>query len=181
MEEILSRSSRLYRILLSNDFQVVMDDEKYFMLTGHLVSTDRVYYISNKAATSSDCKFKQTCKCEPKTLVWIVISTNGMSSPFFAKQKQAINRKTYLKECIVKRLILFINSYHLKEKVLFWPDLASSHYSNMVTSYLGQNDIQFIDKHFYPQNCSQARLIKTLWSILKHMVYDQGWEPRNID
>ena len=51
----------------------------------------------------------------------------------------------------------------------------------MVTSYLGQNDTQFVDKHFNPQNCPQARPIETLWSILKNMVYDQGWEARNID
>ena len=161
-------------MLLNNDFQMVMDDEKYFMLTDHSVPTNRGYYTSNKAATPSDVKFKQTRKYKPKILVWIAISTNGISSPFFPKHKQAINEKTYFKECIVKRLIPFINSYHLKEKVLFWPDLASSHYSNMVTSYLGQNDIQFVDKHFNPQNCPQTRPIETLWSILKNMVYDQG-------
>ena len=158
-----------------------MDDEKYFMLTDHSIPTNRGYYTSNKAATPSDVKFKQTRKDEPKILVWIAISTNGVSSSSSAKQKQAINEKTYFKECIVKRLIPFINSYHLKEEVLFWPDLASSHYSSLATSCLGQNDIQFVGKHFHPQNCSQARPIETLWSILKNMVYDQGWEARNID
>ena len=181
LEEIPPRACRLYRMLLNNDFQMVINDEKYFMLTEHSVPTNRDYHTSNKAATPSDVKFKQTRKYEPKILLWIAISTNGISSPFLAKQKQAINEKTYFKECIVKRLIPFISSHHLKEKVLFWPDLASSHHSNIVTSYLGQNDIQFGDKHFNPQNCPQARPVETLWSILKNMVYDQGWEARNID
>ena len=179
MEEILSRARRLYRMLLTDDFQVVMDDEKYFMFTHQSVPTNRGYYTSNKAKTLSDVKFKQSRKYEPKILAWIAISTNGISLPFFAKQQQqAINEKTYLKQCIVKP---FIKTYHLNDKVLFWPDLASSHYINMVTSYLDQNNIQFVDKHFNPPNCLQTRPIETVWSILKNMVYDQGWEAKNIN
>ena len=164
-------------MLLKDDFQVVIDDEKYFMLTYQSVLTNRGYYTSNKAETPSDVKFKQSRKYEPKILVWIAISTNGISLPFFSKQQQqqAINEKTYLNECILKCLIPFINTYHLNDKVLFWPDLASSHYSNMVTSYLDQNNIQFVDKHFNLQNCPQTRPIETVWSISKNMVYDQEW------
>jgi transposase len=68
----------------------------------------------------------------------------------------------------------FINDYHDKDKVLFWPDLASSHYTNTVRQYLDQNSIPFVNRNFNPQNCPQARPIETLWSILKDMVYDQG-------
>ncbi|CAM4799958.1 unnamed protein product [Rotaria magnacalcarata] len=75
----------------------------------------------------------------------------------------------------------FVTSYHNKEKVLFWPDLASSHYGNNVLQYLDQNDVQFVDKKFNPQNCPQARPIETLWSILKNMVYDEGWEAKTIN
>jgi transposase len=101
--------------------------------------------------------------------------------PFFAKQQQAINETTYLNECIIKRLMPFINNHHSKDNVLFWPDLASSHYSNSVTRYFDQNGIQFVSRNFNPQNCPQSRPIETLWSILKNMVYDQGWEAKNID
>ena len=150
-------------MLLKDDFQVVMNDEKYFMFTHQSIPTNRGYHTSNKTETPSDVKFKQSCKYKPKILVWTAISTNGISLPFFAKQQQqAINEKTYLKERIVMRLIPFIKTYHLNDKVLFWPDLASSHYSNMVTSYLDQNNIQFVDKHFNPQNCPQIRPIETV-------------------
>ena len=73
-----------------------MDDEKYFMFTDQSVPTNRGYYTSNKAETLSDVKFKQSRKYEPKILVWIAISINGISLPFFAKQQQqqAINEKT---------------------------------------------------------------------------------------
>ena len=60
---------------------------------------------------------------------------------------------------------------------MFWPDLASSHYDHDVLQYLSQNDVQFVDKEFNPQ----ARPIETLWSILKNMVYDEGWEAKTID
>jgi transposase len=92
-----------------------------------------------------------------------------------------VNETTYLNECIVARLMPFINNYHLKNKVLFCPDLASSHYSNSVIRYLDENGIQFVTRDFNPQNCPQSRPIETLWSILKNMVYDQGWEAQNID
>ncbi|CAF5178777.1 unnamed protein product, partial [Rotaria magnacalcarata] len=61
------------------------------------------------------------------------------------------------------------------------PDLASSHYGNNVLQYLDQNDAQFVDNKFNPQNCPQARPIETLWSILKNMVYDEGWEAKTIN
>ena len=60
---------------------------------------------------------------------------------------------------------------------MFWPDLASNHYDHDVLQYLNQNDVQFVDKEFNPQ----ARPIQTLRSILKNMVYDEGWEAKTID
>ena len=126
LEETPSRARPRYRLLLSNDFQVVMDDEKYFVFTNHSVPTNRSYYTSNKAATSSDVKFKQLRKYELKILVWIAILTNRISPLFSAKQKRPINEKMHLKQCIVKRLIQFTNSSPPKEKVLFWTDLITS-------------------------------------------------------
>ena len=60
---------------------------------------------------------------------------------------------------------------------MFWSDLASSHYGHDVLQYLNENDVQFVDKEFN----FQARPIDTLWSILKNMVYDEGWEAKTID
>jgi transposase len=181
LQEVPTRARRLYRLLLNNDFEVIMDDEKYFTLSDQSTSTNRGFYSSNKEETPPQVKFKRTHKYEPKVLVWAAISENGISSLFFAKQQQAINGSTYFNECIVKRLMPFINKHHLKEKVLFWPDLASSHYSKIVTRYLDENNVEFVDRQFNPQNCPQARPIETLWSLLKNMVYDKGWEATNID
>jgi transposase len=160
---------------------LIMDDEKYFQLADQSVPANRGFYSFNKRTTSPHVNFKMTRKFEPKILVWTGISASGISSPFFAKQKQAINQDTYLEECTVKRLMPFIESYHDKEKVLFWPDLVASQYSKILTQYLDQNGVQFVAKEFNPQNCPHARPIETLWSILKNMVYDQGWQARNTD
>lgn len=181
LSEVPMRARRLYRMLSSNDFELILDDEKYFQLSDQSASTNRGYYSSDKQATPPEVKFKRTRKYAPKILVWVAISTNGVSSCFFAKQRQAINETTYLNECLRKRLVPFINDYHDKDKVLFWPDLASSHYSNTVTQFLDKNGIQFVSRDFNPQNCSQARPIETLRSILKDMLYTQGWEAKNLN
>ena len=60
---------------------------------------------------------------------------------------------------------------------MFWPDLASSHYGHDVLQYLNKKDVQFVDKEFNPQ----ARAIESLWSILKNMGDDEGWEAKTID
>ena len=60
---------------------------------------------------------------------------------------------------------------------MFWLDLALSDYGHDVLQYLNQNDVQFVDKEFNPQACP----IETLWSILKNMVDDEGWEAKTID
>ncbi|CAF1531164.1 unnamed protein product [Adineta ricciae] len=181
LQEVPTRARRLYRLLSNNDFQMIMDDEKYFTLSDQSVSINRGFYSLNKEETPSQVKLKRTHKYEPKVLVWVAISENGISSPFFAKQRQAVVESTYLNECVIKRLMPFINEHHLKENVLFWPDLASSHYSNTVTRYLDQNNVEFVDRQFIPQNCPQARPIESLWSILQTMVYDKGWEAKNIN
>ncbi|CAF3053537.1 unnamed protein product [Rotaria sp. Silwood2] len=105
--------------------------------------------------------FTYVQKFEPEILVWIAVSENGVSKPSFAKQKQAINQETYFRDCIVARLILFIQSDHIKENVWFWSDLAISHYSHKVMEYLDENGVQMVHKESNPQNCPQSRLIET--------------------
>ena len=115
-----------------------------------------------------------------KILVWIAISESGISTPFFAEQ-QAVTQTTYLNECIKARLMPFIEKYHHKKKVLFWPDLARSHYGLKVMEYLDQNGIHFVHQQKNPQNCPEARPVETLWSIFEQMVYAGACETKNIN
>ena len=110
---------RLYRMLSNNDFELIMDNEKYFLLQDQSAPTNRDFYTSDKRTTALQVKFKKTEKFEPKILVGITISEKGISKPFFSKQKQAVSQTTYLNRCFIERLILFIKSHHNKEKYCF--------------------------------------------------------------
>ena len=158
-----------------------MDDEKYFLLHNESIAANRGFYTSDPSAAPSEVKFKSTQKFEPEILVWIAISEKGISTPFFAEQQQAVTQTTYLNECIKARLMPFIEKYHHKKKMLYWPDLARSHYDLKVMEYLDQNGIHFVSQQKNPQNCPQARPVETLWSILEQMVYAGAWEAKNIN
>ncbi|CAF2193059.1 unnamed protein product, partial [Rotaria magnacalcarata] len=95
-------------MLSNNDSELIMDNEKYFLLQDQSVPTNRGFYTSDKRTTAPQIKFKRIQKFEPK--------------------KQAIGQIPYLNQCIIARLMPFITSHHTKGKVLFWSDLASSHY-----------------------------------------------------
>ena len=66
----------------------------------------------------------------------------------------------YLKNCIKKRLIPFINAHHSDGNYVFWPDLASSHYVKSVVIYLNEEKVNFIQKFENPQNIPEARPIE---------------------
>ena len=75
----------------------------------------------------------------------------------------------------------FIEKHHHKKRVLFWADLARSHYGLKVMEYLDQNGIHYVPQQKNPQNCRQARPVQTLWSILEQMIYARAWKARNIN
>jgi len=89
----------------------------------------------------------------------------NVSEPFV--KKGTLKKEEYLDECITKRLIPFIDKYHNRSDVLFWPDMATIHYSGVVTQALNSNNIEFIPKDHNPPNCPQARPIEKFWAICK--------------
>ncbi|CAF5106763.1 unnamed protein product [Rotaria magnacalcarata] len=89
LEEVPTRARRLYRLLLNGDFELVMDDEKYFLLDSESVAANRDFYTSDKNVTPPEIKFRRSQKYEPKILVWVALLETGLSEPFFAKQQQA--------------------------------------------------------------------------------------------
>ncbi|CAF4983999.1 unnamed protein product, partial [Rotaria magnacalcarata] len=66
LEEIPTRAQRLYHMLSNNDFEFIMDDEKYFLLQDQSVPTNRGSYTSDKRTTAPQIKFKRIQKFEPK-------------------------------------------------------------------------------------------------------------------
>ena len=69
LEEVLCRARRLYRMLSNNDFELIMDDEKYFLLQDQSTPTNRDFYTSDQRTTAPQVKFKRTQKFEAKILV----------------------------------------------------------------------------------------------------------------
>ena len=116
---------KLYRKLL-NECDLIMDDEKYFKLTGNNVIGNRYFYSTDRATAPPKVKFQCKTKFEAKVMIWMVMSSKGTSDIYVHKSIQAVNQDTYLKECINKRLLPFIAKYHSNGNYLFWPDLAQS-------------------------------------------------------
>jgi hypothetical protein len=155
-----------------------MDDEKYFNLSNsELVGNDR-YYTSDKSTAPVDIKYKFKMKYEPKVLVWVAISANGISNHYVHTSKNAINHEIYIKECLNKRLLPFINEHHADKEFVFWPDMATSHYANKTIDWFNTNNIEFVQKCHNPPNLPQARLIETFWAILSRHVYSGGCQAK---
>ena len=87
----------------------VIDDEKYFTLTGTLNNS---FFSSDESMTPDSVKYKQKIKFEPKVLLWIAISPNGVSKPYLRHGGLAIDQNVYTEECLKKRLIPFLREYH---------------------------------------------------------------------
>ena len=69
LQEIPIRARRLYRLLSKDDFQLIMNDEKYFMHHNETIPSNRGFYTSNPNTVSSEIKFRRTQKFESKVLV----------------------------------------------------------------------------------------------------------------
>ena len=99
----------------------------------------------------------------------------------FIIQQLLLSRKTYLHDCIRKRLLPFINHHHKNDNILFWPDLASSHYSKQGQEFLQTNNIKFVERQQNPPNVPQARPIETIWSLIEQKVYEGTWQAKNFE
>jgi hypothetical protein len=114
-------------------------------------------------------------KYEKQLLVWMAVSSKGISSIYIHRSKLTIRQEAYLNECIRKRLLPFINKHHKNDSILFWSDLASSHYSGQVQEFLKANNINYVRRHQNPPNVPQVRPIETIWSLLEQRMYERAW------
>lgn len=68
----------------------------------------------------------------------------------------------------------------MQEDIIFWPDLASSHYAESVMDFMIEKRINFVEKYENPANVPEVRPIEQFWAILKARVYDGGWRANNL-
>ena len=110
-----------------------------------------------------------------KYLIWQAIDELGnVSKPFISTG--TMNAKVYKKECIVKRLVPFINN----RKILFWPDMASCHYTSEVKACLKSESIEFVEKVRNAPNVPQARPIERFWALCKREYAKRQFPAKNL-
>ena len=144
-----------------------MDDEKYFKLTEKEVIGNRYFYSADPATAPPKVKFQCKTEYEAKAMIWMSMSSKGTSDIYVYKSIQAVNQETYLKECINKRLLIFIAKYHSNGNCLFWSDLTKAHYSNIVQQCLTEKTIPFVSRVDNPPNVPQVRQIEIVWIVLE--------------
>ena len=175
-----SRCSALRKGLFkpSTPIDIVMDDESYFGLSDEALPGNTGFYTDNKDDTPDDVKYRGKAKYATKVLVWAVISARGVSD-LHVEECRTVSGPVYL-EILRKHLQKFINAhYNSSNDIVFWPDLASAHYSEIVTDWLKEQNIPFVPKIQNPPNTPQLRPIENFWAILKQRVYQGGWKAKN--
>lgn len=163
----------------SSEYKCVMDDESYFTVEGNEWQP-KYYFESSSRKAPEKAKFIRKTKFPGKVLLWLAISERGISEPVFFKGGLAVNAQVYNEKC-VPALSNFIEKYHRKEKIVFWPDLASSHYAKSTIENLKDKKIEFVPKEMNPPNVPQLRPIETFWANLKRKVYENGYRAKNVD
>lgn len=179
MKQIPSKCRKLRREILDSETFIIVDDEKYFTFSGIDMPGNAGFYSSDKENASPDVKYKSKQKFEPKILVWLALSSKGISAPYIGTTKgPAIDANVYIEKCLPK-LIKFIDKHHIDDNYIFWPDLASSHYAKKTKDWLHEQKIPFVPRHVNPPNVPKARPIEDFWGILAQQVYSGGWSATN--
>ena len=179
LEQIPAKCRKLRREFIDQETFIIVDDEKYFTFSGEETPGNAGFYSSNKENIPDDVKFKSKQRFEPKILVWLSLSSKGISIPFIGTTKEpAGDTDVYIRKCLPK-LLKFIEKHHLSDKYIFWPDLASSHYANKTSAWLNEQKVPFVPKVANPPNVPKACPIEDFWSILADKVYSESWAATN--
>ena len=138
---------KLRREFTDQEIFIIVEGEKYSTFSGEETPGNAGFYSSNKENTPDDVKFKSKQKFEPKILVWMSLSSKGISTPFIGTTKgPAVNTDVYIRKCLPK-LLKFIEKHHLGDKSIFCLDLASSHYANKTSARLNEQKVPSLVKH----------------------------------
>ena len=125
-------SGNLANNLYRSSVEVVMDDEKYFTLSGHKIPGNAGYYSSDKSKCPDIVRFAGKEKYSTKVLIWIAISARGISKPLIPPSKsEAIDSEIYINEYLAKRLLPFIHEHHPDFNYILWPD-SSPRSTNLI-------------------------------------------------
>ena len=158
---------------------LIIDDETYCTLDPSQVPGRRFVHAKDHSLLEFEDRFKPTTKFPKKFLVWQALDEIGnLSEPYISTK--TMNSQIYLEECIKARLIPFIHQHHEMDEILFWPDLATCHYANIVTDYLQSENINFVAKKENPPNVPDARGIEKFWAECKRLYSARPESAKNL-
>ena len=166
-----SRARKLYQFLSSHEGCILMDDETYVKLDLQSLPGQKFYFAKNRLKAAEKFRFVKLQKFGKKVLIWQAICGCGLKSAPFVTDK-TLNSKLYLEECLQKRLLPLYRSH--AKKPLFWPDLASCHYSAVTRAWYLKEKVKFVEKDMNPPNCPELRAIERYWAIIKSMLKKDG-------
>lgn len=171
------RARKLYDDLIQNYDCILMDDETYVKADFRQLPGQQFYTTTDPNLVPDTVKTKKTSKYASKYLVWQGICTCGLRTDFFVTIG-TINSEIYQKECLQKRVKPFVDAHN--GSVLFWPDLATAHYSRANVKWINDNEVMFVPKDLNPPNCPELRPIEKYWAIMKGHLLRSGSVARTI-
>lgn len=141
-----------------------MDDETYCKFDYKTLPGPQFITVSANKKVSQKDKSISMEKFGKKILIWQAIGQCGLKSkPYFATG--TIKTEVYRDECLQKRLLSFIKK--LRMPTLFWPDLATCHYSKVTRKWYTANKVDIVEKDMNPPNCPEVRSIERYWALMK--------------
>lgn len=140
----ISHSRKLYKYLVNySDSCLIMDDETYCITQFNALPGTQYYSATERYNVADKLKINPKDKLPKKYLVWQAICQCGRrSDPFICST--TMTSAVYLEECLKKRLLPFIASHG--GSTIFWPDLATCHYSRVVNSWYEENEVICVPK-----------------------------------
>lgn len=159
---------------------LIIDDESYVLADPENIPGQKYFRFTEKCSVPDKLMFKCKEKFPKKYLVWQAMDDKGnVSKPYI--KIGCMNTDEYREECLEKRLLPFVLKHHSIDNVLFWPDLATIHYSGRAQEWLKYNRIECIAKERNPPNVPHARPIERFWSICKRRYGQRSRVPKNLN
>ena len=158
---------------------LVIDDETYVHSDPSQIPGKKFFHSTNSKDVPHANRTTPKEKLPKKFLIWQAMDENGKISKPYVTDK-SLNSSIYLKECISTLLLNFIHEHHRTDEILFWPDMASSHYANNVRSFLKEKNVHFVEKSQNAPNVPEARGIETFWAQCKKKYSEVKKVPKTI-
>lgn len=160
-----TRARRLYEnVLTKHKGCLILDDETYVKCDFKQLPGQNYYSAQKRGDCEEKYKFKKQDKYGKKYMIWQCICSCGLKSEAFVISG-SLTADIYITECLEKRLLPFIRKHTIP--IVFWPDLASSHYSRKTLNWAEEKSVAFMPKEWNPPNSPQLRPIELFWAIMK--------------